>query len=44
MSEFEILNDATLRIQNWLVSRLLENIFHYSNFVEKKMNLIDALK
>ena len=32
---FEILNDATLIIQNWLVSRLFANIFQHPNFIEE---------
>ena len=30
--EFESLNDATLKIEKWLVSKLFANIFHHPNF------------
>ena len=35
LSGLEILNNATLIIQKWLVSRLLANIFHYLNSFEE---------
>ena len=36
LSGFEILNDATLIIQNWLLSRLFANIFDQRLIVEHK--------
>ena len=35
LSGFEILNNATLIFQKWLVSRHFANIFHYLNFSEE---------
>ena len=35
LSGLEILNNATLIIQKWLVSRLFANIFHYLNSAEE---------
>ena len=35
LSEFYILNDVTLIIHNWLVSRLFSNISHRLDFAEK---------
>ena len=35
LSGFEILNNATLIFQKWLVSRHLANIFYYLNFYEE---------
>ena len=35
LSGFEILNNATLIFQKWLVTRLFANIFHYFDFSEK---------
>ena len=35
LSGFEILNNATLILQKWLVSRHFANIFHYLNFSEE---------
>ena len=35
LSAFEILNNATIIIQNWLVSRFFASIFQYLNFTEK---------
>ena len=35
LSGFEILNNATLIFQKWLVSRIFANIFHYLNFSEE---------
>ena len=35
LSGFEILNNATLIFQKWLVSRHSANIFHYLNFSEE---------
>ena len=35
LSGFEILNNASLIFQNWLVSRHFANIFHYLNFSEE---------
>ena len=34
LSGFEIFNDATLIIQNWLLSRIFVNILHHPNFIE----------
>ena len=35
LSGFEILNNATLIFQEWLVTRHFANIFHYLNFSEE---------
>ena len=35
LSAFEILNNATLIFQKWLISRHFANIFHYLNFSEE---------
>ena len=35
LSGFEILNNPTLILQKWLVSRHFANIFHYLNFSEE---------
>ena len=35
LSEFKILNVATLRIENWLVCRILAKIFHNLNIPQK---------
>ena len=35
LAGFEILNNATLIFQKWLVSRHFGNIFHYLNFSEE---------
>ena len=35
LSDFEILNVATLIIQNWPVSRVFQNIFYILNFDEE---------
>ena len=35
LSGFEILNNATLIFQKWLVSRHFANVFHYLNFSEE---------
>ena len=35
LSAFEILNNATVIFQKWLVSRHFANIFHYLNFSEE---------
>ena len=35
LSWFEILNDATVIIQNWMVWRFSANIFHYWNLAEE---------
>ena len=35
LSEFKILNNATLICQKWLLSRHFANIFHYLNFSEE---------
>ena len=32
---FEILNNATLIFQKWLISRHFSNIFHYLHFSEE---------
>ena len=34
LSGFKILNDAKLIIQNRLLSKLFQNIFHQTNFIE----------
>ena len=35
LSGFNILNDAKLIIQNRLLSKLFQNIFHQTNFIEE---------
>ena len=35
LAGFEILNNAILIFQKWLVSRHFANIFHYLNFYEE---------
>ena len=35
LSEFEILHDATLIIQNWRLSTFFSTFFHHPNFIEE---------
>ena len=35
LSGFEVLNDQTVTIQNWLVFKLFANIFYHLNFAEE---------
>ena len=36
LSEVEILNDATLIVDTWAISRLFANIFHHLNFSKER--------